>query len=75
MKSRVLAGRFTEEEEKMVVKAAAKEGMSVSEYIRTCVLKKHGLEMDPLAWKIVGKKILSEIESCLVVRRRKKYIR
>ena len=72
MKSRVLAGRFTEEEERMIVKAAAKEGVSVSEYIRRCVLVKHGLEMDPVAWKIVGKNILSAIEGCLVIRKGKK---
>ena len=57
----------------MVVKAAAKEGMTVSEYIRTCVMIKHGLEIDPVAWKIVGKNILSAIETCLVVRRRKRH--
>ena len=65
----MLAGRFTEEEEKMVVKAAAKEGMTVSEYIRTCVMIKHGLELDPMAWKIVGNNILKAIEGCLVVRK------
>ena len=69
MRSRVLAGRFTEEEEKMVVKASAKEGMTVSEYIRTCVMIKHGLELDPMAWKIVGNNILKAIEGCLVVRK------
>ena len=68
----MLSGRFTEEEEKMVLKAASKEGMSVSEYIRMCVMVKHGLELDPMAWKIVGNKILSSIEECLVVRRRDK---
>lgn len=70
MKSRVLAGRFTEEEEKMIVKAAAKEGVSVSEYIRRCVMVKHGMELDPVAWKIVGNNILKAIEECLVVKGR-----
>ena len=65
----MLSGRFTEKEEKMIVKAAAKEGVSVSEYIRMCVMVKHGLELDPVAWRIVGENILSAIEDCLVVKK------
>lgn len=68
----MLAGRFTEEEEQMVLKAAAMEGKTVSEYIRSCVMIKHGVELDPVAWKIAGKNILAAIEDCLVVKKRRK---
>jgi AAA+ superfamily predicted ATPase len=53
MKGVILTFKVSEEEAEMIRKAAKEEGMSVSRYLRACVIRDRGLSGDPVALKIV----------------------
>jgi AAA+ superfamily predicted ATPase len=53
MKGEIITFKVSEEEAEMIRKAAKEEGMSVSRYLRACVLRDRGLSGDPVALKIV----------------------
>jgi hypothetical protein len=52
MKGVILTFKVSEEEAEMIRKAAEEEGMSVSRYIRACILRDRGLSGDPVALRI-----------------------
>jgi hypothetical protein len=53
MKGEIITFKVSEEEAEMIRKAAKEEGMSVSRYLRACVLRDRGLSGDPVALRIV----------------------
>ena len=53
MKGEIITFKVSEEEAEMIRKAAKEEGMSVSRYLRACVLRDRGLSGDPVALKII----------------------
>lgn len=53
MKGVILTFKVSEEEAEMVRKAAKEEGLSVSRYIRACILRDRGLSGDPVALRII----------------------
>jgi len=53
MKGVILTFKVSEEEAEMVRKAAKEEGLSVSRYIRACILRDRGLSGDPVALRIM----------------------
>lgn len=63
--------RLTPEEASMVRKAAASEGQSISEYIRSCLVAVRGIEGDPVAWAIIRKNIQAAIAEVFPPARRK----
>ena len=53
MKDEIITFKVSGEEAVMIRKAAKEEGMSVSRYIRACVLRDRGLSGDPVALRIM----------------------
>ena len=53
MKDEIITFKVSGEEAAMIRKAAKEEGMSVSRYIRACVLRDRGLSGDPVALRIM----------------------
>ncbi len=53
MKGVILTFKVSEEEAEMIRKAAKEEGLSVSRYIRACILRDRGLSGDPVALRIM----------------------
>jgi hypothetical protein len=54
--------RLTPEERDMMHKAAVDAGLSDSEYIRMAIMMDRGINFDPVAWGIVKKNILAELD-------------
>ena len=53
MKDEIITFKVSGEEAVMIRKAAKEEGMTVSRYIRACVLRDRGLSGDPVALRIM----------------------
>ncbi len=53
MKDEIITFKVSGEEAAMIRKAAAAERLSVSRYIRSCVLRDRGLSGDPVALRII----------------------
>ena len=53
MKDVIITFKVSGEEAVMIRKAAKEEGMTVSRYIRACVLRDRGLSGDPVALRIM----------------------
>ena len=53
MKDEIITFKVSEEEAAMIRKAAKEEGMTISRYIRACVLRDRGLSGDPVALRIM----------------------
>lgn len=53
MKGEILTFKVSEEEAEMIRKAAKEEKMSVSRYLRACVIRDRGLSGDPVALRII----------------------
>ena len=53
MKDEIITFKVSGEEAAMIRKAAKEEGMTVSRYIRACVLRDRGLSGDPVALRIM----------------------
>ena len=55
MKTQMMQFRVTDEEKALIEKCAKKAGMTVSEYIRACMLMEMIIDGETTALKIVGK--------------------
>ena len=55
MKTQMMQFRVADEEKALIEKCARKSGMSVSEYIRACMLMEMMIDGEPAALRIVGK--------------------
>jgi hypothetical protein len=64
-KTEFVTVRFTPEERAMTRKAALEAGLSESEYVRVCVMMDRGLNFDPVAWSIVKRNIMREIDGVI----------
>ena len=53
MKDEIITFKVSGEEAAMIRKAAKEEGMTISRYIRACVLRDRGLSGDPVALRIM----------------------
>jgi len=53
MKDEIITFKVSGEEAAMIRKAAADEKMTVSRYIRACVLRDRGLSGDPVALRVM----------------------
>jgi hypothetical protein len=53
MKDEIITFKVSGQEAEMIRKAAKEEKMSVSRYIRSCVLRDRGLSGDPVALRII----------------------
>lgn len=61
-KTEIITVRLTPEEREMMHKAAVGAGLSDSEYIRVCIMMDRGINFDPVAWGIVKRNILAELD-------------
>lgn len=71
-RTEIIQVRVTPEEAAMVKRAAAKEGQTVSEYIRSCIVTVRGIEGDPVAWAVIRKNVQQAVEGLFAAARRKK---
>ena len=55
MKTQMMQFRVNDEEKALIEKCARKAGMTVSEYIRACMLMEMIIDGEPTALKIVGR--------------------
>jgi hypothetical protein len=53
MKGEILTFKVSEEEAEMIRKAAKEEKMSVSRYLRACVIRDRALSGDPVALRVI----------------------
>lgn len=53
MKDEIITFKVSGEEAAMIRKAAEEEGMTVSRYIRSCILRDRGLSADPIALRMI----------------------
>jgi hypothetical protein len=53
MKDEIITFKVSGEEAEMIRKAAREEKMSVSRYIRSCILRDRGLSGDPVALRYI----------------------
>jgi hypothetical protein len=53
MKDEIITFKVSGEEAAMIRKAAEEEGMTVSRYIRACVIRDRGLSGDPVALRVM----------------------
>ena len=53
MKDEIITFKVSGEEAAMIRKAAEEEGMTISRYIRSCVLRDRGLSGDPVALRMI----------------------
>jgi antitoxin component of RelBE/YafQ-DinJ toxin-antitoxin module len=55
MKTQMMQFRVTDDEKALIEKCAAKSGMTVSEYIRACMLMEMMIDGEIQAMKIIGR--------------------
>ena len=55
MKTQMMQFRVTDDEKGLIEKCAAKAGMTVSEYIRACMLMEMMIDGEVQAMKIIGR--------------------
>lgn len=58
--------RLTPAEKEMVRIQAARDGLSESDYVRSCILTVRGIEGDPLVWSQIKENVIEAINEAIV---------
>lgn len=65
MRTQMLQFRVTDEEKTLIEKCAKKEGMTVAEYIRVCMIMEMAMTGEAEAIKIIGRSIRDKAKEAL----------